>query len=307
MVNSVTSGASNHTIQSGDTLGALAQRFGTDVATLARVNNITDPNRIYAGDTLVIPGSTSSVHTVARGDTLHVIARGAGVSLREVLEANPQIRNPDRIYPGQQIVLPASQTARPAGTESLETTVSTRSVDPAVGTTSVGETSFNGQTLSLTQADINNIKRTLQTEWVQSAGVEQAHGIIDTILNRTASGRWGDSVSDVVNARYQFSDINGPVSWRDGRTSVEQIPMAQVSSRVDRLVDNYLAQRANGAPSSIGSHLNYANPHYSSANNLGWIRALDGPVLGRGDAVHHHGTTPDLERYRPGAFAVTLP
>jgi LysM repeat protein len=294
-----TSALSSYSVQRGDTLSALAARFGTDGATLARINGIANPDRIYPGQQLAVPGESGRVHVVSRGETLGAIARGAGLSLAEVMRANPQIRNADVIYPGDQINLPALGAA--PGAERVNPGPATQGAAP------VGETRLAGGTLSLSQADINNIKKTLQTEWVQSAGDAQAHGIIDTILNRTASGRWGTTVADVVNARNQFSDINGPVSRRDGRNSVDDIPMSRVSARVDRLVDSYLAERAAGRASSIGSHLNYANPNYSDARNLGWINALEGPVLGRGDAIHRHGTTPDLERFRPGAFAIALP
>ena len=284
-----------YTIRRGDTLGQIAARFGTDVQTLAAMNGIRNPNLIFPGRTIQVPSTMQSV-TVQRGDTLAGIASRSGVSLQAVLRANPQIANPNRIYPGDRIAIP-QQAASP------------RTAPPTAvgGVSPASRTSNVDGTLSLSPADIDNLKRTLQTEWVQSAGDAQAHGIIDTILNRTASGRWGSTVADVVNARYQFSDINGPVSWRSGRTSVEQIPMSRVSSRVDSLVDSYLAQRANGRPSSVGTHLNYANPHFSSRSNLGWIMALDGPVLGRGNAIHRHGTTPDLERHRPEPFAVRLP
>jgi len=107
-----------------------------------------------------------------------------------------------------------------------------------------------------------------------------------------------------VNARNQFSDINGPVSRRDGRNSIDDLPASSVSRRVHALVDHYLAERAAGTPSRVGDHLNYANPHYSDTRNLPWIMALDGPVLGSGRAIHRHGTTPDLDRHRPGEFRV---
>lgn len=45
-----------YTIQKGDTLSALAKRFNTSVDALARTNNIKDPNKIYAGKTLTVPG-----------------------------------------------------------------------------------------------------------------------------------------------------------------------------------------------------------------------------------------------------------
>ncbi|NMO13924.1 LysM peptidoglycan-binding domain-containing protein [Pyxidicoccus fallax] len=49
-----------YTIRKGDTLSALAVRFKTTVKELARINNIANPNLIYAGDTLRLPGSGKS-------------------------------------------------------------------------------------------------------------------------------------------------------------------------------------------------------------------------------------------------------
>jgi len=42
-------------IKWGDTLPALAQRYGTTVARLCEINNIKNPNKIYAGNKLYIP------------------------------------------------------------------------------------------------------------------------------------------------------------------------------------------------------------------------------------------------------------
>lgn len=49
-----------HRIQSGDTLSALAKRFNTTVDALAKANNIKNPDLIYAGDTLKVPGKQDS-------------------------------------------------------------------------------------------------------------------------------------------------------------------------------------------------------------------------------------------------------
>ena len=51
-------------------------------------------------------GSTSgqaSYHTVVQGDTLWGIARSYGVALETLVQLNPQIKNPNLIYPGQQV------------------------------------------------------------------------------------------------------------------------------------------------------------------------------------------------------------
>jgi len=44
-----------YVVQAGDTLAAIAQRFGTTVQALVRANNISDPNLIFVGQVLTIP------------------------------------------------------------------------------------------------------------------------------------------------------------------------------------------------------------------------------------------------------------
>ena len=48
-------------------------------------------------------------YIVKRGDTLGKIAKQYSVSLQELLEINPQIENPDMIFPGQPINVPRPQ------------------------------------------------------------------------------------------------------------------------------------------------------------------------------------------------------
>lgn len=160
------------------------------------------------------------------------------------------------------------------------------------------------KSITLTPKEITDLKKTLMTEWVTKQGDAQGKGIIDTILNRRASGKWGDSVTDVVNARKQFSDVNGPPAWKHGRRSVDDLSVNDPRyARASRLVDEYLPQRAAGTPSIVGDHLNYANRAQSDAVNHRWIDTLDGPKLG----AHRHGTTADLQRFRPGEYGINLP
>ena len=51
---------SNYKIKSGDTLSAIAKKRGTTVATLKKLNNIKDVNKIFAGRSLKLPGSNGT-------------------------------------------------------------------------------------------------------------------------------------------------------------------------------------------------------------------------------------------------------
>ena len=44
-----------YVIQKGDCLSVIAQRYGTTVKTLCELNNIKNPNLIYAGNKLLVP------------------------------------------------------------------------------------------------------------------------------------------------------------------------------------------------------------------------------------------------------------
>jgi hypothetical protein len=47
--------ATHHVVRSGDTLSEIAQRYGTSTATLARINGISNPNRIRVGQRIRLP------------------------------------------------------------------------------------------------------------------------------------------------------------------------------------------------------------------------------------------------------------
>ena len=100
------------TIARGDTLSKIARIYGTTVQELVRINNIQNPNLIYAGETLRVPITTSGgddpleeiVYIVRRGDTLSRIALNYGTTVSQIVREN-NISNPNLIYPGQRLVI----------------------------------------------------------------------------------------------------------------------------------------------------------------------------------------------------------
>lgn len=61
---------------------------------------------------IALPTSAAALtHTVASGDSMWKIAVKYKVGISEIIKANPQIKNPSLIYPGQKINIPATDTA----------------------------------------------------------------------------------------------------------------------------------------------------------------------------------------------------
>lgn len=108
----------NYTVKSGDTLSAIASRYGMTVNALVTLNGIKNANLIYPGQSLRVAdsgqGSTvsqkattttpTSTYTVRYGDTLSAIASRYGTSTSTLASING-ISNPNWIYPGQVLKL----------------------------------------------------------------------------------------------------------------------------------------------------------------------------------------------------------
>jgi LysM repeat protein len=111
-----------HTVQAGENLFRISLRYGTTMGALQALNNVSNPNLIYAGQRLCVNGTpggntpppsnpapsnpTQSTYTVQRGDTLSMIARRFGVSVTLLARVN-NLANPSLIYVGQVLNIPA--------------------------------------------------------------------------------------------------------------------------------------------------------------------------------------------------------
>lgn len=90
----------SYIIKSGDTLSGIAAKYNTTTNTLAAINNITNVNKIYAGQKILIPYSNSTVYTIKSGDTLSGIAAKYNTTYNQLAKIN-NISDPNKIYPGQ--------------------------------------------------------------------------------------------------------------------------------------------------------------------------------------------------------------
>lgn len=93
-----------YTVRSGDSLSAIASRFGTTVNALQTANGIRNANLIFPGQVLKVSGQATimSVYTVRAGDNLSVIASRLGTTVSHLQSVNG-IRNANLIYPGRTL------------------------------------------------------------------------------------------------------------------------------------------------------------------------------------------------------------
>jgi LysM repeat protein len=128
-------GGAAYQVTSGDTLSAIAQRFGTSVSALVDANDIADPNLIYVGQSLVIPGDGATeggpatptpaaaaapsepsgrTHVVTSGESLASIASRYGLTVEQLARANG-IVDPNRVLAGSLLRVAADAPPPPGG------------------------------------------------------------------------------------------------------------------------------------------------------------------------------------------------
>jgi spore germination protein len=93
-----------HIVQQGDTMGSIADSYGVPEERLILENDITNPDKLTIGQTIVIvyPEQT---YTIQEGDTLQGIADYFDVSIMQILRNNPYLSEREYIYPDETIVI----------------------------------------------------------------------------------------------------------------------------------------------------------------------------------------------------------
>lgn len=104
----------DYTVERGDTLGGIARDQGVSLIDLVTANEVSNPDLIYPGQVLVIPGdgNNETLYVVERGDTLVRIANRFATSVGSVVSANT-LANPDLILVGQELLIPQGTSPSP--------------------------------------------------------------------------------------------------------------------------------------------------------------------------------------------------
>ncbi len=97
----------HHLVQPGDTLSAIAQRYGSTVPALMVANGLTDPDRLAVGQILIAPAAAQPLRRIETRprDTLAHVAQRNGIDLADLLAVN-DLTPGQRLAPGQDLLAP---------------------------------------------------------------------------------------------------------------------------------------------------------------------------------------------------------
>ncbi|MBN9631604.1 MAG: LysM peptidoglycan-binding domain-containing protein [Actinobacteria bacterium] len=234
-------------VQTGDTVSAIAARFGLSTAAVLALNGLSWKSLIFPGQVLALGGASAPVsapapapapapsatsYTVVRGDTISGIAARFGLRTAVVLSANG-LSSSSIIYPGQRIAIPgvaAASVDTPRAVVAPAPVVTAPAPAPA-------PTVQPGQVVPLTdemRANAALIVRIGQREGVPAQGIVVAlaaaaqesglrnvrYGDRDSLglFQQRPSTGWGtpDEVLDPTRATLAF--YGGPNNPNKGRT-----------------------------------------------------------------------------------------
>jgi len=102
-----------HTVEPGDTIGAIAQQYAVSVETILWANNLTARSYIRPGDTLKILPATGVLHTVVRGDTVSSLARAYDAEAEKIITFNKLQKDGSDIIIGETLVIPGGEKPEP--------------------------------------------------------------------------------------------------------------------------------------------------------------------------------------------------
>ncbi|KKI90861.1 sporulation specific N-acetylmuramoyl-L-alanine amidase [Bacillus sp. SA1-12] len=147
-------------------------------------------------------------YTAVKGDTMFNIAREHGLSLKELAKANPQVKNLDLIFVGQQIN--TNKFKRPSV--------------PSRGEVQASKGIFS-------KAEIDLLARVVRAE-AQSEPFKGKVAVANVVLNRVESPKFPDTIEEVIYQPGQFQPVaNGEINKPADQASVQAVQAALSNMR----------------------------------------------------------------------------
>ena len=105
-------------VQSGDTVGSIANEFKITVNTILWANDLDDPDMIQPGDKIFILPTTGVQHVVKSGDTIDSIAKKYSADKEKIIAFN-DLTADGALKVGEELVIPDGRIETPKPAEVL--------------------------------------------------------------------------------------------------------------------------------------------------------------------------------------------
>jgi len=253
----------SYTVQPGDTLSGIAKRQGVSLSALEAANpQLGNFNYIYPGEQIHLPGGTNASpapkggsYTVRAGDTMSGIASSHGLSLAALRAANPQIGNPNLIFPGQTLHIPGGSTSPAQGGSGA--VKGTNAADKAK------------QYLGRYESD-------LERAGVTQRGVdtgESCANFVSTMLKQSGQINWHTNLVSDLNSKLRAQGWH-PVSLKDAKPGDVWICNGAHGESHTEIV----ASNVNGKVTLIGSN-NHPRPNDQQINYDPYSASISGSFI----------------------------
>ncbi|KAF2771441.1 hypothetical protein EJ03DRAFT_349455 [Teratosphaeria nubilosa] len=247
----------DYTVVKDDTLGMLAHRFCTGICDIAKYNNIPDPNHIEGNQQLKIPAecisppdnttclvtpkpppapvvivpikcpdeaickATEMVYTyVVEGDTIGAFAYKYNTGICDISKAS-KIDNPNVIFPGQNLSIPAQCTGTIDNTTCIPPTPPSTKDSPCIPTIPLGYSVVDGDTLTKIAGEFSVSLQSLEASNPQITNpdlinvgqpitipVADKYSVVSGDTFTTITTKFGLSIDALSKANPQVTDIN---------------------------------------------------------------------------------------------------
>ncbi|MDA8235010.1 MAG: LysM peptidoglycan-binding domain-containing protein [Clostridia bacterium] len=193
-------------VRPGDTLSAIALRYGVSVSTIQAANSLKD-SKIIAGEKIIIPIGASEAldYQVQPGDNLYQVAKRYGLSIKFLKQVNNL--NSTLIRTGQVLFIPMS--------------ANNTSDNPVIGTLAAG----NKEVMGFSEEEVNLLARLIHAE-ARGETLEGKIAVGAVVLNRLAHPDYPKNLRDIIYQKndwvYQFSPVqDGSINMEPDEESVE--------------------------------------------------------------------------------------
>jgi len=208
-------------VQPGDTLSGIATQYGLKLEQLLAVNQFENSNRIYPGQMVRLPVATPYI--VQSNDTLSEIAGKNKTTVDAILGTNPQITNPNLIYPGQKLSVPFSQNEQ-VPLQKIQQQVGNSSIQNLKISSSTSTSSSHLGSLS-EKYESNGNPGTVSTGRGDAGGV--SYGAYQLTTNSGNAGKfiqqsqWSDEFKGLKAGSSEFSKKWKEVASKDPNSFLE--------------------------------------------------------------------------------------